>query len=171
MGAGEAETLSRIDLAARSRYLTLAGFERFALSPPIASDRFATGCTIVVEQGGQPVGFALIHEHENSAYLANISVLPNASGVGSMLLAKAEEQAAKFNCNALTLATFKLSKWNGPWFRRYGYSTMPGDQIKPMLQAILARHATFLDMSTRETLWKKLLLTENRRRPEFAESG
>jgi hypothetical protein len=33
---------------------------------------------------------------------------------------------------------------------------MPAENIVPGFQAILQRHATFLDMSIRETLWKIL---------------
>ena len=54
---------------------------------------------------------------------------------------------------AVTLATFKSPPWNGPWFRRHGFAAMPEERIGAGLRAVLDRHAAFLDMATRETLW------------------
>jgi hypothetical protein len=43
--------------------------------------------------------------------------------------------------------------WNGPWFRRQGFTTMPESEVGAGLLAVLTRHASFLDMQSRETLW------------------
>ncbi len=91
-------------------------------------------------------------------YIANISVGSNAAGqgIGRLLLGAAEARASKLGLPAVTLTTFKTPSWNGPWFRRYGYQAMPGERFGSDLGSVLDRHATFLDMSTRETLWKLL---------------
>jgi N-acetylglutamate synthase-like GNAT family acetyltransferase len=116
------------------------------------------GWTVVATQDEQPVGFAIVQPIDVVAYLANISVVPEASGegVGPSLLAKAEQDAKEMGFSRMVLATFRDPRWNGPWFRRLGFSLMPTENIGPGLQAILQRHATFLDMSIRETLWKTL---------------
>jgi len=87
--------LRAIDQAARSRYRSLAGFERFADAEPIYADRFTRGTALVVTRSGRRLGFVLVQAMERLAYLANISVLPDASGsgVGVALLKGAEGQA------------------------------------------------------------------------------
>ena len=154
----EVEALRAVEKRARARYRSLSGFEKFADTPPIAADRFAEGWTVVAAQDEEPVGFAIIQRIDIIAFLANISVVPEASGesVGSSLLAKAAQDATGMGFSRMALATFKHPRWNGPWFRRLGFSPMPIEHIGPGLQTILQRHATFLDMSIRETLWKTL---------------
>jgi GNAT superfamily N-acetyltransferase len=155
----EVDALREIEQKARARYRSLSGFEKFADTPPIAADRFAGGWTVVATQDEEPVGFAIVQRVDAMAYLANISVLPEASGetVGTSLLEKAVRDAATMGFSRMALATFKDPRWNGPWFRRLGFSLMPLEHFGPGLQAILQRHETFLDMSNRETLWKSLL--------------
>jgi GNAT superfamily N-acetyltransferase len=133
----------------------MSGFEKFADTEPIAAHRFAAGSTVVATRDEKPVGFAVVQRIDAMAYLTNISVVPESSGenVGTSLLEKAEQTAVRMGFSRIALATFKEPRWNGPWFRRLGYSPMPLEHIGPGLQ----RHATFLDMSNRETLWKGLL--------------
>ena len=137
----------------------MSGFEKFADTEPIAAHRFAAGSTVVATRDEKPVGFAVVQRIDAMAYLTNISVVPESSGenVGTSLLEKAAQTAARMGFSRIALATFKEPRWNGPWFRRLGYSPMPPEHIGPGLQAILRRHATFLDISNRETLWKSLL--------------
>lgn len=60
------------------------------------------------------------------------------------------------NLTVKTLATPKGSRSNAPWFPRHGFSTMLVARIGRGWRAILQRHATFLDMTKGDTLWKKL---------------
>lgn len=161
---GEIERLRRIDMAARTRYAVLPGFERAVTSPPIAAERFATGETVVAERDGEPVGFALLQPLDGMLYLAIIAVTPQAGrqGVGAALLRHAAGRAAAEALAAVTLTTFRLPPWNGPWFRRHGYAPIPEERIGPGLRAVLARHATFLDMTTRETLWRPVTASDGR---------
>jgi hypothetical protein len=41
-------------------------------------------------------------------------------------------------------------------FEKFADAAMPAAQIWPGLQVILRRHATFVDMTRRDTLWKQL---------------
>src|SRR4029077_4026770 len=95
--------------------------------------------------------------------LANISVLPDASnrGVGTHLLERVIAYARASHATAVTLATFRVPPWNGPWFRRHGFTAMPESKVGPGLRAILTRHASFLDMETRETLWVPIITVPN----------
>ena len=48
------------------------------------------------------------------------------------------EQAATDTRPAVTLTTFRGPRWNGPWFRRFGFVPMPAGQIGPGLAAVIA---------------------------------
>jgi GNAT superfamily N-acetyltransferase len=154
---GEVARFQAIDEAARWRYAAFPGFEFVAHAPAIAAERFSTGEIWAAEIDESVLGFTLIQSHgDNTTYLANISVAPDASGqgIGAMLLAHAITRTATIGAEAITLATFQTPPWNGPWFRRHGFVAMPESRIGPTLRAILDRHSRSLDMSTRETLWR-----------------
>jgi N-acetylglutamate synthase-like GNAT family acetyltransferase len=152
--ADEIAALQTIDQAARSRYAGLPGFDYVATSTPIRAERFAQGETVIAELAGALVGFALSQPLDGMAYLANISVRPEARGVGGKLLQHVIGRARDSGMRAVTLTTFKAPPWNGPWFRRHGFVPMPDAHVGPDLRAVLARQAKFVDMATRETLWK-----------------
>lgn len=97
----------------------------------------------------------LIQPMDGALYLANISVLPDASkrGVGGRLLERVIAHARATQATAVTLATFRAPPCNGPWFRRQGFTIMPESEIGAGLRAVLIRHGRFLDMQTHETLW------------------
>jgi N-acetylglutamate synthase-like GNAT family acetyltransferase len=147
--------LQSIEQQARSRYAGLAGFEFVCAAPAISADRLTAGETWVTDLMGAPVGFALVQPMDGYLYLANISVAPAAAhrGVGSALLRRVIDRATELGASAVTLATFRAPPWNGPWFRRHGFASMPETDIGRDLRAVLTRHAGFLDMATRETLW------------------
>jgi N-acetylglutamate synthase-like GNAT family acetyltransferase len=148
-----------IEKMARIRYRALGGFLAGAAEgPAIAAERFARGETIIAELYGKPAGFVLLQPLDELLYVANVAVSPDAAGlgIGRLLMIGAEHHAQQLKVAGLSLATFRLPPWNGPWFRRQGYSLIPEERIGPGLRAILNRHATFLDMTTRETLWKPI---------------
>lgn len=158
MASGEITAIQVIETAARTRYHSLEGFELPSNAPAIAAERFGAGSTFVAILSGAPTGFILVQSLDGMAYIANISVLPDASGrgIGAALLKAAEEHTRDRGLAATTLATFKTPRWNGPWFKRCSYVPMPEEHIGPDHKAILDRHATVLDMSTRELLWKEV---------------
>jgi GNAT superfamily N-acetyltransferase len=148
-----------IEKAARSRYRGLGGFlARAADGPAIAAERFADGETIVAEFLGKPVGFVLFKPLDGLLYVASVAVSPEAAGmgIGRLLMIRAEHRAPQLKGAGLSLTTFRTPPWNGPWFRSQGYLPIPEDRVGPGLRAILDRHATFHDMSRRETLWKPI---------------
>lgn len=155
----ETEALRAIEKAARIRYRALGGFlARAADGPAIAAERFADGETIVAEVFSKPAGFVLFKPLDELLYVASVAVSPEAAGlgIGRLLMIAAERRAQQMEVAGLSLTTFRTPPWNGPWFRRQGYLPIPVERIGPGLRAILDRHATFHDMSRRETLWKPI---------------
>jgi predicted N-acetyltransferase YhbS len=152
----EISHLQAIEAAARSRYLALEALSFVAAVPAIAADRLAQGDVIVAESKGDPVGFVLMTPLDGFLHIANISVATGLSGrgIGSALIEAATIGAATASLPALTLTTFKARRWNGPWFRRLGFTAMPDDAIGPGLQRVLERQRQTVDASTRETLWR-----------------
>ncbi len=152
----EVPVLQAIEKAARSRYRALPGFEFAASTPVIAPARFKGAESLIVAEEIRILGFILLERQEDTLYLANISVEPRAAGrgLGTRLISHAMKRVKKTGARALTLTTFRAPPWNGPWFRRQGFEEMPEEEIGTVLRAVLQRHATFLDMSTREVLWR-----------------
>jgi GNAT superfamily N-acetyltransferase len=91
----------------------MSGFEKFADTEPIAAHRFAAGSTVVATRDEKPVGFAVVQRIDATAYLTNISVVPESSGenVGTSLLEKAEQTAVRMGFSRIALATFKEPQW------------------------------------------------------------
>lgn len=151
-------TLCAIERAARRRYAEHGGpHAGVAEAPGIAPERFAVDETILATDAvGAILGYALVQPLDGQLYLANIAVAPDAAGrgIGRALVARVEAHAGTRHFPGVALTTFRDPPWNGPWFRRLGWGPIPPDRIGPGLSAILARHAGFLDMTTRETLWK-----------------
>jgi len=155
----EIGTVRTIEKAARIRYRALGGlFARAAESPAIASERFTGGETIVAELHREVAGFVLLQSLDGLLYVTNVAVIPDAAGlgIGRLLMVGAEDRARQLKLAGLSLTTFRTPPWNGPWFRRQGYSPIPEKLVGPGLRAILDRHATIHDMATREALWKPI---------------
>jgi N-acetylglutamate synthase-like GNAT family acetyltransferase len=161
----EIETLRTIEKAARTRYRALDGvLARAAEAPAIAPERFAGGETIVAERQGEPAGFVLLQPLDGLLYVTNVAVKPVAAGlgIGRLLMIGAERRAQQLKVAGLSLTTFRTPPWNGPWFRRQGYSPIPEALVGTGLRAILDRHENFHDMAARETLWKPIGAADRR---------
>lgn len=153
----EIEHLRQLERAAHRRYLSLQGYEEFAASPAINPETFTFGTTTVVEYDGERAGYIIVEPLDDILYIASLVVDARMSGkgIGQRLLEWAEDYAASSSVCATCLATFRVPQWNAPWYKKLGYSEMPEEKIGPDLRAILNRHAAFLDMTTRVTLWKQ----------------
>ncbi|WP_271893582.1 GNAT family N-acetyltransferase [Candidatus Phyllobacterium onerii] len=151
----EIETLRSIEKSARLRYAGWDGLEMVVDAPSIAAERFLSGETVVAEIDGKCVGYVLMQPLDGLMYIASIMVAADfsGSGVGAAFLDMAKSRARESKLSGVMLTTFRAPRWNGPWFRKYGFEPMPEERIGPCLRAILDRHATVLDMSKRETLW------------------
>ncbi|WP_148293642.1 GNAT family N-acetyltransferase [Azospirillum sp. B4] len=154
--ADEMPALQALEAAARQRYITWPDLAFIADRPPIALERLGTGMVWVADLNGNAAGFILLQPQDNQLYIANISVVPEAigQGIGAALLNQAQADARALGLGALTLTTFKVPPWNGPWFRRHGYTQMPAERIGPTLHATVERQAITVDPATREVLWR-----------------
>ncbi|MFW2544441.1 GNAT family N-acetyltransferase [Primorskyibacter sp. 2E107] len=152
----ETEDLRQLERAAHRRYLSLKDFEKIVAAPAINPERFRTGTTRVAEFAGRRAGYIIVQPLDDVLYIASLMVDDGMSGkgIGQRLLAWAEDCAAEADVAGTCLATFRTPRWNAPWYSKLGYTRMPEARIGPDLRAILDRHATFLDMTTRITLWK-----------------
>lgn len=152
----EIDDLRQLERAAHQRYLSLKEYEKFAAAPAINPERFRTGTTKVAEFAGHRAGYIIVQPLDGMLYIASLMVDEGMSGkgIGQRLLEWAEDYASAAGASGTCLATFRVPRWNAPWYRKLGYAEMPGKRIGPNLQAILDRHATFLDMTTRIAMWK-----------------
>lgn len=152
----EIEDLRQLERAAHRRYLSLKEYEKFATGPAINPEHFSTGTTRVAEFAGHRAGYVIVQPLDGMLYIASLMVDDGMSGkgIGQRLLEWAEEYASAAGVSGTCLATFRAPRWNAPWYRKLGYTEMLEGRIGPNLQAILDRHARFLDMTTRIVMWK-----------------
>lgn len=156
--ATDIPVIQGLEREARSVYRNTPDLEFVAEFQPISAARLAAGTMLIVEVANEPLGFALIEPLDGMLYLANIAVRPQAAraGVGAYLLHSVIDEAVRRRLGVVALTTFREPRWNGPWFRRHGFVSMPEAEIGPGPRAVLDRHATFVDMAKRETLRREV---------------
>ena len=94
----------------------------------------AAGLLWVAEADGQPGGFALAEPMDGALFLLEMSVaLPQQGrGLGSALLAAVIAHARDCGYASLLLTTDRELSWNGPYYRRRGFSELePGAMVRP----------------------------------------
>lgn len=86
--------------------------------------RDQSGVLHVAEADGRPVGFAHVTHHEDVAHLEQLSVLPayGRRGIGTGLVRDAMAEARWSGAETMSLCTFRDVPWNGPFYRRLGFS-------------------------------------------------
>ena len=114
--------------------------------PPAASIDELRAAAAVLVAGQPPVGFARVDLVCGEAYLAQLSVHPDAMrrGIGSALLSAACDWAADNGHPTLLLATFQDVAWNAPFYAQHGFEVV--DATTPATLAV-ARHEDELGMS------------------------
>jgi ribosomal protein S18 acetylase RimI-like enzyme len=114
--------IEHLVLAAFSRYA-----ERMTVAPaPVTAD-YATlvsahGCA-VAERDGRVVGVLVRWPHPDHVYVETLAVAPEAQGggIGALLLATAEDEAAAAGLDAVRLHTNAAMTENLEWYPRHGY--------------------------------------------------
>jgi N-acetylglutamate synthase-like GNAT family acetyltransferase len=152
--------LCRISAEARLRYRAFPSLAHIAETPALSPARLEA-CRVVValdSESQKILGFVAMRVLDELLYLDNISVESNASGmgIGATLLSVVIEHAKSLGVRAVSLTTFREPPWNGPWFRKHGFFTMPAACIGEGLKQVMARQRLTLDATTRETLWRIL---------------
>lgn len=85
-----------------------------------------------------PVGMVIASVRDGAVYVEEMDVLPEHGrrGIGSRLLETVCEWTAKQGHSAVTLSTFRDVPWNGPFYRRHGFSDLSQDEWLPWMYAI-----------------------------------
>lgn len=95
---------------------------------------FAHGVVLCAAEGDDaPVGFLLAGRLDDALHLYELSVATayGGQGVGSALLAAAEQEARRRGLSRLTLATFRDVPWNRPFYERRGFAEVLPDDWTP----------------------------------------
>ncbi len=109
----------------------------------------------VADQGGEPVGFALLGEVDGERHLLELSVHPDHArmGLGTWLVDVVRDEARRMGHQALTLTTYRDVPWNGPFYRRLGFEPLEREDAGPELAKIRQREIDEgLDAQPREIL-------------------
>lgn len=108
---------------------------------------------------GKVVGFALADIVDDTAYLAELAVVPGFGrrGIGRRLVELAIAWARKNGFNALRLVTFSHVPWNAPFYEKLGFSVVdppePGTEMAGLMEE--ERHAG-IDKTNRVLMLLKL---------------
>lgn len=133
---GDAAALEEIETAADGLFtgvlpLPAAGVGR---GSALGARGFAL---VAADPGDRPLGFAHVLEFDARFHLEQLSVHPDAQrrGIGTALLAAAEDGVRTRGASVVTLRTFADVPWNAPFYRRHGYT----DADLPVAMATLLR--------------------------------
>jgi GNAT superfamily N-acetyltransferase len=93
---------------------------------------------VVVDEGDQPAGFAIVHLLDEAVHLHELDVDPRYArqGLGRRLIAAIVDWARERGAPALTLTTFRDVPWNGPYYARLGFRTLDSTALSPALQLV-----------------------------------
>lgn len=137
----EVAAVQEVEVRAAARFVSI-GLAALAAGTPTDRATLAAAAAddrLVVAVAGAIVGFALWSSHADAAHLDEIDVVPEAGGrgLGRRLLDEIAARARARGCAALTLTTFRDVPWNGPFYARAGFTTIP-EPLPPRLAAIRA---------------------------------
>ncbi len=92
---------------------------------------------------GLPIGFALVSFVDGAVHLTEMDVLPEFSrrGVGRALVSTVADWAEAEGAERVTLTTFSHLPWNGPFYKRLGFNSIPRARLTPGLRDILRAEA------------------------------
>lgn len=152
--------LGPIEVRAGERFRSI-GMADVAEDPPFPLEVLeacqADGCVWVAELSGEVVGYALALETGGLAHLEQVSVVPEAGGMGvGAALVDAVGHWAEGRAPWLTLSTFTGVPWNQPWYERIGFTVVPADEVGPALHEIVEHEVALgLDVSQRAFLRRR----------------
>ncbi len=109
----------------------------------------------VLDLGDAPIGYLLVDIVDDTAHIEQVSVRAGYAGhgYGRMLIDTAIGWARKRGFASVTLTTFAVVPWNGPYYRRLGFRPIPDDEVTPELRALRDHEAQHgLDRWPRECL-------------------
>lgn len=94
---------------------------------------------VAVADESEVVGFLSAETIDNELHIQELSVSRRfqGQGLGRQLLQTALESARHCGLEAMTLTTFRELPWNEAFYQRFGFETLPADNIGPRLRAVL----------------------------------
>jgi len=103
---------------------------------------FRTGTFLLTEDGNLLVGCVYIERREKRAYLGLLSIEParQRSGLGSRLMAAAEDQARQWGCHAVDLRVVSLRQELPGFYRSLGYAENGTEPFPPEAATKLPCH-------------------------------
>ncbi len=128
-------TLADIEQAAaelfrETPYSFLVGAEPFPLD--VIKQRFLEGQVwVAVDEGDAPVGFAIVHDVDGTAYLQEIDVHPlhGQKGIGRELVETVCTWAKHHGYHQVLLSTFRNIVWNAPFYAKLGFRILAETEI------------------------------------------
>lgn len=137
---GDAAAVRDITVTAYQHYV-----ERIGHPPrPMTADHAAwarSGGTWLATDAGRPVGVIVLVTEPDHLLVENIAVLPGTQrgGIGTRLLALADEQARALGLAEIRLYTHVLMTENIAWYPRHGYTETHRSSEGPLSRVFFSR--------------------------------
>jgi len=154
--AGDVEHLAGVELRAAALFspddLPRALADE---ATPVETFRAAQGegrLWVARAETGLPVGFALLEARGRDACLEELDVDPayGRRGLGRRLVEAVRDAARERGHRRLVLTTFRDVPWNGPFYRRLGFTVVAESELDPGLEALRRKDAEAgLDLARR----------------------
>jgi GNAT superfamily N-acetyltransferase len=135
--------LPMIEQAAGTLYWSTP-YRRFAYAPNVSEHiDTARDRVWIIAENDEPVGFVIVREFSGTAHIHEIDVHPRCArrGLGRRLIEHVANWASARGHTTLTLTTFGDVPWNGPYYSRLGFATIPVEALSAGLREILLAEA------------------------------
>ena len=136
-------TATTSDIGAMQEIERRAGEQFRGIGMPSIADDPPSSTTgrawVIDDDDGAPVAYLLVETVDDAAHVAQVSVLPEPArrGLGRALVDHADEWARANDLSAISLTTFRDVPWNGPYYERLGFTTVPADEQGPQLRSVV----------------------------------
>lgn len=137
--------LAAVERSAAQAFLQLPGLawlaDGDALDPAVHWSCMAMGCSWVAESApGQVSGFICASLQGQALHIEELSVQREVQGrgIGRQLLDQVVGAARQRALREVTLTTFIDVPWNAPFYRRYGFTVIAGQDLGERLRGLLA---------------------------------
>lgn len=112
-------------------------------SPETLQSYVRAGRAWVIDDIDRPVAYLVADIVDGNAHIDQVSVRPEQRGrrLGKQLIDHLVGWARERGLPAVTLTTFTEVPWNGPYYARLGFRTVPPEEQTPGLRAVCAAEA------------------------------
>jgi GNAT superfamily N-acetyltransferase len=93
---------------------------------------------VSIDAADRPTGYLLLDNLDGAAHIEQVSVHPAHArqGIGRALIERAASWARVHDLDWLTLTTYVVVPWNGPYYERLGFRYLAPEELTPGLRAI-----------------------------------